>query len=797
MPFGSSQWMYSSGGFYPHELEQSLRFNDDDSAYLSFTPSTDGTSLDTQTFSFWIKRANIGSTQFIIGGQVGGSFSSEIGFNSNDTFSFYTGEGRNITTNQVFRDPSAWYHIVAVYDSTQATESNRLKLYVNGEEITSFSNATYPTQNTDSEIMKGGVPTRIGAKNTPANHLDGYLAEVNFIDGQALDPTDFGEFKSGVWVAKSYTGTYGTNGFHLTFADSGNIGDDLSGNGNDWTANNLAATDVMLDVPENNFATWNPLVAEGNANTFSEGNLKLVTNTGSDTSALGSLAVSSGKYYFEILCGTGTTTDKHGIGISDPSGFDPSTENFFDTSGGFMYFSSAEKYNNGSGVSYGSTYTDGDIIGVAFDLDAGTLEFFKNNVSQGTAFTGLSGEFAPAYCDTSGSASETIFANFGQDSSFAGNKTAQGNTDANGVGDFYYAPPSGYLALCTANLPDPVIDPNKDDVPEDYFNTVLYTGDGTTGRGITGVGFQPDWVWIKERSVVRFHRVFDVVRGATKKLFTNETDAELTDTSELTSFDSDGFTVGNNAGVNQNNETFVAWNWLAGNSTSSNTDGSITSTVSVNQDAGFSIVGYTGNGTAGATVGHGLGAVPSMVIVKERGNANGWYVYHQALSANNTVYLDVTNGSAPVAIWNNTTPTSSVISYSGGAEVNRSGGTYINYVFAEVEGYSKFGSYTGNGSTDGPFVYCGFRPAWVLVKRTDRTGSWYILDVDRSPFNVTDDNLIANSPNSEDVDQSLTAIDITSNGFKIRNSFGNFNASGGSYIFMAFAEMPFKYSNAR
>ena len=244
-------------------------------------------------------------------------------------------------------------------------------------------------------------------------------------------------------------------------------------------------------------------------------------------------------------------------------------------------------------TSWGSSYTTGDILGFALDMDAGTLDVTKNGASTGSQITSISGSYRTC-CTLYGSASKASY-NFGQDSSFNGNKVAQGNADENGKGDFYYAPPSGYLALCNANLPDPAIDPNKGDNPENYFNTVLYTGTGSA-ISITGVGFQPDWVWIKDRSTTYAHQLTDSVRGATETLFSNLTNVESTDAQKLTSFDTDGFSYGTNVGGNTSSNSYVAWNWLAGGTGVSNTDGSITSTVSANTEAGFSIVSYTGNG---------------------------------------------------------------------------------------------------------------------------------------------------------------------------------------------------------
>jgi hypothetical protein len=343
-----------------------------------------------------------------------------------------------------------------------------------------------------------------------------------------------------------------------------------------------------------------------------------------------------------------------------------------------------------------------------------------------------------------------------------------------------------------------------DDVPEDYFNTVLYTGTGAA-RSITGVGFQPDWVWFKRRGAVENHWLTDAVRGSTKGLFSNGTVGETTRTDQLTSFDADGFSLGADAAgyTNVSGQSYVAWNWLAGNGTSSNTDGSITSTVSVNQKAGFSVVSYTGNGVNGATTGHGLGVTPSMIILKNRSGTNSWRVYHSILGASptQTIYLELTNGftTDPNRITGVNSSTMSLSIVDGNASLNGSGNNYIAYCFHSVEGYSKIGSYTGNGSTDGPFVYCGFRPAWVMVKRTDSTSNWTILDSARGAYNVNGQFLAANLSNSESYESTRQA-DFLSNGFKPRPTSvpnNDINSSGGTYIFMAFAESPFKYANAR
>ena len=329
----------------------------------------------------------------------------------------------------------------------------------------------------------------------------------------------------------------------------------------------------------------------------------------------------------------------------------------------------------------------------------------------------------------------------------------------------------------------------------DYFNTKLYTGNGTNATGITGVGFQPDWVWIKERSSTSPHKLLDAVRGATKELESNSTASEQTEATSLQSFNSDGFTVGTNGAVNENSQTYVSWNWKAGTTGSGNTTGSgtyKTYSYSVNTTAGFSIVKYLGNGTAGHTIPHHLGVVPSMYMVKELDNTQSWYVYHKDASYSGSaakdteLYLDTTDRAYANAKWNDTAPTSSNFCLAGNNSVNQNDTNYIAYCFAEKTGYSKFGSYTGNGNADGTFIYTGFKPAFVIVKRTDAAGDWVLFDNKRPGENPTDLNIAPNT-NGAEIDEGQ-GFDFLSNGFKIREA-GNFvNAGSQPFIYMAFGQ---------
>lgn len=808
----SPNWFSAPSGFYSHTIDQSLRFNSGDTAYLTKTFPASAGNQKTFTFSCWIKPSEFGSIQQPIFSAYASTTSYYVlGFDltsfiaSGDSLKVWgalSGSARvKLTTNAVFRDPSSWYNIVLAEDTTQSTASDRVKLYVNGEQITSFSTETYPSQN-DLELVNGTSTVHQigGLASGTYGEIDAYMADVNFIDGTALDPTSFGETKAGIWIPKDTSGlTFGTNGFRLEFGNSSAIGDDTSGNNFDFSTNGLAATDVVLDSPTNSWATMNPL--DGNGPTISEGNLKVFGDT---TFAVfegfkSTFPMSSGKWYWEVYIDVGGFTQ---------TGITPTTNTAVGGSTNLSYHTDAMTYESngnkaigtgGTGTaptgrtttSYGASYTDGDIIGVALDLDSATttLTFYKNNSSQGTAFSSLANDEYVAL--HTGIQNNFGIFNFGQDSSFAGTKTAQGNTDDNGQGDFYYTPPSGFLACCTANLPDPGIDPAQDEEPADYFNTVLYTGTGST-RSVTGVGFQPDFVWIKDRTTAYDHHLFDVVRGGGNSLYSNDTVAENTYPTDIT-FASDGFSIADGSAVpqiyiNKSSDAFVSWNWLAGGSASSNSDGDITASISANTKAGFSIVSFNATGST-ATVGHGLNQAPEFIIAPQR-TGSAWNIFAKPIGNTKRLRLDGTAAAATSGVWGNTDPTSTVFTQNVTSTTN----PIIAYCFHSVDGYSKVGLYRGNGSSDGAFVHTGFRPAWVLLKRTDTTANWSILDIKRDTSNVMGSELFANLANAEQSNSS--DIDFVSNGFKFRRNYTDNNSSG-TYIYLAFAEQPFKYSNAR
>ena len=795
-------------------IDNSLRLNQSDNPRLTRTPSIPGNAR-TFTFSCWAKKSSNGTRQVLFGADIPTQANaSYIRFTDDDTLQAYFDYGNNTleaNLNSVakFRDSSAFYHVVWATDTTLSTEQDRIKIYVNGLQITDFQNPDYISQNFGTDINQT-YPHYVGTDTVGVANdfsLNGYLAEVHFIDGQQLDASSFGEFDadSGIWKPKQYSGSYGTNGFYLDFENSGSLGADQSGNGNDFTPNNFTATDQTTDTPTNNFCTLNRVATPQNGNllTFSEGNLK-VECPSSDRPTLSTFGMSSGKWYFEAYVIGGS--NDHWIGVwkngEALNGYGAISQTTSASSGLACVYQ-----GNTGGVGYngstqytGSSYTGGDYIGCCFDADNYKVYFHKNGTwqnsadpSAGTGGVSVSdGEWL--FYIAANNSGQGWIANFGQDSTFAGTTTAGGNADENGYGDFKYTVESGFLSLNSANLATE-LSPTIDDGSE-YFHTQLYTGNGVDDTAITNDAysgdFQPDFLWIKERSSTSAHRIFDSSRGASIRLEPNETLAEATDTSNMKSFDTDGFTLGTSGSTNENGQTYVAWQLKANaGSTSSNTDGDITSTVQANTTAGFSIVTFTGDGNT-STVGHGLGTTPKFYIIKNRSNTGNWWTYTTVIDGSLDFFLlEGTNTKSDSGL---SLPTTSVFSVNSTVAPNTN--NIVAYCFTNIEGYSKFGSYTGNGSTDGPFVYTGFKPAFVIIKRTDTTNNWLMYDNKRDPDNLVGGILFPNLSDAESIETTNNILDFTSNGFKLRSSSVATNASGGTYIYMAFAENPFVSSSA-
>jgi hypothetical protein len=476
----------------------------------------------------------------------------------------------------------------------------------------------------------------------------------------------------------------------------------------------------------------------------------------------------SGKWYWEVTACASANNEDIGVAniLNNPQLPAASSEIGGGSRGDYAYRSDGNKYNNGNQGAYGATYTNGDVIGVAWNSDSGTLTFYKNGVSQGTAFSSITqvdGKFAAA--SSSAETGSDIY-NFGQR-------------------PFAYTAPSGFKALCTQNLTTPaIVNGGK------YFNAITYTA--TTNSTVSGFGFKPDLIINKLRSAGS-NWVNDSVRGSSKMLATDTTAAEGTDATFVSGFTSDGFTTGSGF---WNGYSAISWGWNANSgSSSSNTSGTITSTVSANTTSGFSVVTFTMNGTTGATVGHGLGVAPQMIIIKRRDAVINWVTYHVSVGNGSILLLSTSDAAAAGNYWNSTSPTSSVFTLgtsASGANVLNS--TAVAYCFAAIPGYSAFGSYTGTGSADGPFVFCGFRPRFILVKNTGSVASWQLYDTARDTYNVMSGEL---SPNASAAESTFAMFDSLSNGFKLRTTDYTANTSGTTYIYAAFAENPFKYSRAR
>jgi hypothetical protein len=740
------------------------------------------------TYSFWVKRGQLGAFQQVLASRPTSTPYSLMYFGDTDNFQFDDSGSLYFATSQLFRDVASWYHIVVAVDTTQATSTNRFKLYVNGVQVTAFSSTTYPAQNYNTQlntasshaIGKGGVFT--------TNYLDGYLTEINFIDGQALTPSSFGSTNAltGVWQPARYSGSYGTNGFYLPFTDNSalttssnvGLGKDFSGNGNYWTTNNISITtgvtyDSMTDVPTltsataANFAVLNPLFIATSASnpTLTQGNLAFVGNITNDSVGRSTIGVTTGSFYCEITIGN-VAAIQDGVGIAY-------TQSESTRTAGVIYRTDGTKCINNTVTSYGSSYVANDVIGIALNATSSQVTFYKNNVSQGAiSFTPTTAIYFSTYgINSAGSFSGNI--NFGQR-------------------PFTYTPPTGFVALNTFNLPTSTIVKGNT-----VFDATLYTGTGASLSVTNTASFKPDLVWLKRRSAADDHAWYDSVRGVQKQVESNTTTAETTETTGLTAFGSTGFTVGALAQINANAATYVGWQWQAGQgSSSSNTNGTITSTVSVNASAGFSVVTYTGDrSSTPQTVGHGLGVAPAFIIFKSRNNASQWLAYHQSLGNTKAVYPNLTDAAFTTSgFFNNTSPTSSVFTINTANENNGNLYTMVAYCWTPIAGFSAFGSYSGNNSTDGPMVYTGFQPKFVLIKGTGNASGWQLQDSARNTYNVVNAVLRPDLSAAESTGYG-GVLDFLSNGFKLRTTDTNYNSSSyGPYIYMAFATNPFKNS---
>jgi len=797
---------------------KSLVFNSADSPFLSRTPAGAG-NRKTWTKSVWVKRAAPDVVQSIMGAGTTADTNefTDVYFGSDNKLSYYMYTGGSVVasgfTNRLFRDTSAWYHIVHAVDTTQSVAANRSKLYVNGEHITSFSSTNDYELNTDTHVNNTGLHL-IGEYQGGGNHFNGYMAQAVLIDGAALTPSSFGETSAdtGVWVMKDDLSglTFGTNGFKLEFKETGTgtaststIGADTSGEDNHWTSNNFAATDSALpDTPVNNFCTLNPL--SNHEIVLSDGNLK-GTGTGSNWDGVTStFAVSSGKWYWEVKALNVSEGEAWIAGIHQ-TGHQLKNNGLQWYSGSYVgqtygVQDSDKKVTTGTQSSFTSSIATGDIVQFRLNLDDNELSVSVDGVDKGKLYDITNLDYSPAV-NLYGTSS--VIMNFGQDSSFLGTETATSNADGNGHGTFHSAVPTDYLSLCTANLPEIEIGQGgAGTLATDFFNTRLYTGTGSS-LAVTGVGFSPDLVWLKSRATTDYQVMFDSIRGATKYLRTSATTSETTTAESLKTFDSDGFTLGTNSTWNASSMSGVSWNWLLGTAftNAASTNGATIETVGqYNDDSKICCFTYTGNGSDDQKLFHPLGVVPDMIIIKQRNSGNGWFVYHSSnTSAPETDYLtlDTTDATSDHAdIWSDDAPTSTLITVGTQNAVNGSSDTYVCYAFSGVNGFSSFGSYKGAGGTDGTYIHTGFPVAWIMTKRNDSADDWAIYDNTRNTSNVRTKYILANSDQAETT-YSTALVDFLSTGAKWRGAVNFGNNSTGTYIYLAFSSgSGFKYSTA-
>jgi len=892
IPYEGNGTAQKVGKFVPFTdngtIANSVIYNRADNPYMYFNKGSITPDSDKKfTFSCWFKLGDIGSYQNTglfnsnTDGSNGGNvtrYAPLAAFNSDGKmFGYdYDSGGYNwyySMNPRTFKDISKWYHFVLAIDTTQSTSTDRMKVYIDGDQITSFSSITYPALNQDLyTVMAGGYHILGLGYNAK---FDGYLAEVNLVENQMLTPASFGltDTSTGRWIPKTvspfpttttdiavtvvssggnkfavdgvtqgtvtliegatykfdqsdssnathplrfsttsdgthnsgteyttgvttvgtpgssgaYTqitvatgaptlyyycsshsgmgGTantqdqYGTNGFRLKFQDSSSLGDDTSGNTNDFTVANIVASDQTTDSPTQNHATIDSSSASNTSMTFTEANLKVSMNNAYPGNVLGTLAASSGKYYWEVtLSGTGSSANGYATGIgapewsglnSDAGGVSTPFSTFIDSRG---YF-----YHNGGYVSNSTTFTAGDVISIALNLDDSEISYFKNNTIVGSAQPIIENQtYLPLFKNSTGVANLEYSPNFGQKS-------------------WNYTPPTGFVALQQDNLPE-------------------------TDRGISGLTWTKDrdatasWMWIDSSRIY-------ANEGVPAALNTNNTNKEYgqVDFADgINKFLKGGFAVAtsNNTHsyMNKSGNANINYTWVGNGGTKvTNTTGSITSSVQANTTGGFSIVEYVGTGSSGS-VGHGLSAAPEFMIFKDRDNdSTNWRVYHKSLGGITKYQILNTYGYTQTAsMWGAPTASAFIIGGSG-YEVNESGRNYVAYCWHGVDGFSRFGKYVGNGVADGPFIYLGFKPRWVMFK-ANNAASWYVFDTIRNPINITNGlNLVAHPNSTAAADyNNVYGADYLSNGIKIRQPTGyGFNYSGVDSYYMAFAEHPF------
>ena len=767
MTMFGSQWLANSSSGVV--VENSALFNQVNDEQLTLTPSAG--NRKTWTLSGWFNFTLLAGRILTAGADGDNHTDIQHDGDGHIRFSHFDSGSSvvSLITNDFLRDYSSFGLLVITVDTTQSTASNRVKISWNGRLVT-YSTSTYPAEDKELDV-NANVEHHIGSHPNDTSTFDGYMSEVMLQVGVAGDYTTVSN--AGGTIASELTPK--SNGAMIALADAADGGSfyldnatnpqtDASGNGNNFS--NVNTVTLSSHTPTNRFCMLNPL--DANVPTINAGNLGLVGPSGQawhTTRATMSIP-SSGKWYWECIATT-----------SDDAGGEPNFGIVADTVNtqyadwlqdplAYAYTTRSDTVINNDylGTSRG-TYNGGNVLQIAYDADTGKLHFGIQNswINGGDPADGSNPDFTTSTTPT-----------FLPYAAIYNNKTGSINF---GQSAFAYTPPTDFLALSSANLPDPTIaDPSA------YFQTTLYEGDGST-QSIDQDGnstFSPNFVWIKNRDAADAHALFDTVRGATKVISSNATTVEDTNADTLTAFESDGFALGDDVIVNTNNESYVAWQWNEG------------------ATPGFDIVSYAGTGSA-RTVAHNLGVAPKMIIIKNRDEADHWAVYHGANTAapeTDYLILDLADATSDlVNLWNDTAPTSSVFTVGVASSVNANTEEYIAYCFAEVKGFSAFGSYAGNNNANGPMINVGFRPAFLMIKASSTTGSWLMFDTKRDTYNAAFHLIYGQLSNAEDTAHAYG--DILSNGFKIRKP-GEFAINDdATYVYMAFAESPFKTANAR
>lgn len=797
--------------------------------YFSRSYSGSGNSTTEAIFAFWYQRYSFGvaqSTWFEASGF--GGLQTNTGYGGGDTLvvnTFDAGGTQVIARHTRLLRDVAWYHIIVSIDMSQATTLDKIKFYINGEQDTTINVQNLATTNgLDMLGARSKVNFRIGENAGSTGHA---YAQYCYLDGVSIQQGDYAitDFldtytlgtNGSQYIPKVNTDiaalatAAGGNSICLDFADSADLGNDISSNNNDFTANSMSSDNQSINTPSKYYPKVSNIGTPSGdtaANyTMGKGSNRMVYSGANQTykGLISTQLIQSDdspiywEYYLESGSVGGASGGRVSVGLCVPH-FNAGNASGFSGAGGNNPSNlRGVIYDNGSqGATTGSTLIGvGDIQNLAYEPSTGKIWFGVNgtwNNGSEAASTTLN----PSGHDYQATVQDYVFfiaaarstdigvLNFGDNPSMSGNITAGTETDAKGHGLFKYAVPSGFFAPVSANLTAP------DYQGIDYFNATLYTGDGTAigsgGNAVTGTGFKPDLVWIKNRDAADSHALYDVVRGTTKQIESDSTSAETTESEGLTTFGSDGFTVGNLDQVNTNTEDYVAWQWLGSNSTSTNTNGSLNTTVTTASADHFSIVSWTMSDPAGAkTLGHGLTAAPELIIIKNRTDAGtNWPVYSEFAGNTKYLYLSTTAAATTFNMWQDTSPNSTVFYVSSNNEASGSANDeMVAYCFRSVPGVCKVGSYEGNGSTNGTYLSLGFKPAFVLFKSVDSTSDWQIFDKSRNGFNVRNNELEANDTAVEDT--STNFLDLLSDGFKMRIA-SDPNVSE-TFIYLAMADI--------